>query len=354
MGSHEILEIHRVVGEMTLPFNEEALGYLKEWMIERETVRLRKEAGCRRPWTENKFLQNYRFTNVRREDDKNSRWLIDNIALNPDLEVWEKIVNMLCARMYNNLNTMKSLFPFDFNAEVDLNEWDKRLANTSYLCNAYMPVNHQYAAGYFAEKTGIDNGKTPSGKPAYYRPTNLLRLGFELLERGDIQALYDRTGLDGNAPDPFSIPEYEVYHYLRGLPTMGDFMAYQHWVDLTYIPELELDENAMVVSGPGCVMGLQCLFAKELTDTYRKSNNTPDLKFPVRVAEFMPDLLLMEMQSKFSEWFPEWPFDWTPTVMSLENVCCEVHKYIKLKKGWGTPRNKYDGGATTASVFDLI
>lgn len=45
---------------------------------EREKVRLAKESGKPKPWTDDVILQSYRFCNIRRADDKVSRWLINN------------------------------------------------------------------------------------------------------------------------------------------------------------------------------------------------------------------------------------------------------------------------------------
>lgn len=49
------------------------------WINERESIRKKKELGLeRKPWTTDTILQSYRFCNVRRMDDKVSRWLLTN------------------------------------------------------------------------------------------------------------------------------------------------------------------------------------------------------------------------------------------------------------------------------------
>lgn len=50
------------------------------WIKEREAVRLRKEAGDPKPWTDDTILQENYFTNVRRRDDKVTRWHTENIS----------------------------------------------------------------------------------------------------------------------------------------------------------------------------------------------------------------------------------------------------------------------------------
>jgi hypothetical protein len=46
------------------------------WIKERESIRLKKEAGKPLPYTTDPILQQFKFCNVKRADDKVSRWLI--------------------------------------------------------------------------------------------------------------------------------------------------------------------------------------------------------------------------------------------------------------------------------------
>lgn len=48
------------------------------WITERESIRLKREKGEPPPWTDDEVLQQYRFTNVRRIDDRVSQWLLKN------------------------------------------------------------------------------------------------------------------------------------------------------------------------------------------------------------------------------------------------------------------------------------
>lgn len=43
------------------------------WIRERENIRLNKEAGFKRPWTQDSVLHTYHFCNVRREDDRGTK-----------------------------------------------------------------------------------------------------------------------------------------------------------------------------------------------------------------------------------------------------------------------------------------
>ena len=48
------------------------------WITERERVRSKREILSPTPWTEDSILSSYRFCNVRRMDDKVSKWLMKN------------------------------------------------------------------------------------------------------------------------------------------------------------------------------------------------------------------------------------------------------------------------------------
>ena len=50
-----------------------------EFMVKRETLRLRKETPEPYPWTDDPILQEYKFTNVKREHDKTTRWFWENV-----------------------------------------------------------------------------------------------------------------------------------------------------------------------------------------------------------------------------------------------------------------------------------
>lgn len=51
---------------------------LVAYMHERERIRIRKEAGQPFPWSQDIIFQSARFTNIRRSDDKTTRWLKNN------------------------------------------------------------------------------------------------------------------------------------------------------------------------------------------------------------------------------------------------------------------------------------
>ena len=52
--------------------NQEQFIY---WIKERESIRLKKDAGLPSPWTDNKVMQETYFCNINRENDNVTKWI---------------------------------------------------------------------------------------------------------------------------------------------------------------------------------------------------------------------------------------------------------------------------------------
>lgn len=87
------------------------LERLTYWIKERESIRLKKEAGEPKPWTDDTILQSYRFCNVRRMDDKVSRWLMTN-WYEPYKDHKNVLLACVLARQLNNPDSLGEIgFP---------------------------------------------------------------------------------------------------------------------------------------------------------------------------------------------------------------------------------------------------
>ncbi len=81
---------------------------LKWFIQERESIRLRKEAGEARPWTDDEVLHKTKFTNIYRQHDKVSKFIFDS------LRGWngeELVFNLLIARLINRIDVLDRVFP---------------------------------------------------------------------------------------------------------------------------------------------------------------------------------------------------------------------------------------------------
>ena len=75
------------------------------WVIERQSINVLKKVQPF-PWTDDEILQNYHFTNVKREDDKVSKWLIDNIYNGITVHPWAVI---LICRFVNKIESLEPI-----------------------------------------------------------------------------------------------------------------------------------------------------------------------------------------------------------------------------------------------------
>ena len=82
----------------------ELLSYMKE----REAIRLRRKAGKPPPWTKDPILRDYRFTNIRREDDAVTIW-ITNHWKKPNADDPHLWFSMMVARLINLPESMSAL-----------------------------------------------------------------------------------------------------------------------------------------------------------------------------------------------------------------------------------------------------
>src|SRR5258708_4211053 len=79
-------------------------------MRERESIRLKKLAGEPWPWTKDKILQTYSFTNVKREHDRTSQLLIQEFYKPNFLAPREQIIlNCAIARNFGTIEFMREI-----------------------------------------------------------------------------------------------------------------------------------------------------------------------------------------------------------------------------------------------------
>lgn len=279
-----------------------------------------------KPWTKNPIMQQYKFTNVRREHDKQSRYLIDNIVKNAELTLEDKIVNCFMFRAWNNWSTLRD-FGFPYSAQEIYHPKLKDQIRDTYvqLCTKD-PERKWWSSAYNQggtkqawRKLSGESSKEPD------IPLRPFHVGVWLGRQDIVTKLL-------KAKD-----QQECFEVIKSVRGFADFLAYQVFVDLTYIPEFPFSENEFTVAGPGCKKGLDLLFTDRAGLTYeeclfwlRDSWETlcEDLQIPWDSDKLFSDL-------------PK--YDRCMNVMSLENCFCEFSKYMRAKTGQGRPKVRYKG-----------
>lgn len=275
---------------------------LFNWVVMREKIRAFKDAGSPAPWTDDPILATYRFCNVRREDDRVTIWIRENIrkphANHPHLWL------MLCiARQINWPPTLAHLMAtgawpsgtnFDFASAMtrELNEWQAR--GEKVYTGAYMISA--------PSKKGQD-------KQAYIAETV-------------IGALWERRASFHLAAKSLQ----RTHAWIMRSNGWGPFMAYQAVVDMRFTPLLwNADDNLLwAAAGPGTIRGLNRLYGRA-TD-----------------AALSQDQALSEMRAIYKIVQDETgvPMDFS----DVPNILCETDKYLRVKLGEGKPRALYVAG----------
>ena len=280
---------------------------LFNFMHERHSIYLRRNALEPKPWTENGILQAYKFTNVFRELDRHTIWLNNNIREkfidNPDL--WF----MFC--MFRQIGWIPTIDEL-MRAKLHL-KWDPRKARDIMLARQKRGET-LYTGAYMLNAHG--RGPDDPSDKAFFTTHLVLQPLWE--ERKQLRSLM-----------------HEDLQTAWGalLPThgWGPFTAYQVVLDLLHSPgwlDKAKDRDTWAVTGPGGRRGLNRVFGRPT------KGHTP------------PEQELREMIELTNEIRKKWPKrkGWgTISIHEVEFQLCEFDKYERARLGEGRPRSKYDG-----------
>ena len=265
---------------------------------ERHSIFLKKEAGEPKPWTKDKILQRYKFTNIYREQDRVTRWIADNWRTphtrEPDL--W---FSMAVARYVNWPNSLEEIgFPVPWNPRRFKLTLAKRMREgVQVWTGAYIVHSRgkQSKAVYVADQV-----LSPLWKDrAKIRP-----------KKGDTLAAF--------------------YERLRKYTGMGSFMAAQVVADIKFVSPLLAAEDwySWAAPGPGSRRGLNRLLKKPL------NYHMPDDVWLNHVNGLRSQLMkLIRKDKRLDETMPDLD------AQNVQNICCEYFKYCR-----GYSRSKYPGG----------
>jgi hypothetical protein len=281
--------------------NFEPLFY---WIVEREGIRKRKERGDAPPWTEDTILATYRFCNVRREDDRITVWVRENIrecyAGHPMLWL------MLCiARQINWPDTLVDL--------IGTAAWPSdcvfKPSEITEALNARKALGEKIYTGAYMISAPATKG---ADKQAYIAETV-------------IGALWDRRDVFTRhfAGAPTLQRTHELITRSNG---WGPFMAYQAVVDMRFTALLRgaQDVTTWAAAGPGTLRGLNRLYGRDVDASLSQGQALTEMRAIYKVVENETGVAM-----DFSD---------------VPNILCETDKYLRVRLGQGKPRALYVAG----------
>lgn len=281
--------------------NEEAYQDFFYWINERHKIFLKKWRGDHKPWTDDPILRDWKFCNVFRQYDKQSKLLIDNVIKphwNDDLSLM--LFNIYAFRAFNWAPTYANLVK-DFGKNGWLEYWSDTVGKDSL------------------QDTLITNGKLTSG--AYMIRGREGMPKYESIVQTLTDIWQEKEHVAKQFIDSvFSLEAAQILLYSRGYWGWGPFTTYQIVLDLTYTKWLEnaVDINTWCEFGPGAIRGIREIY--------------PELP-----KNMMLDAIrgLLLDSPKFLEGHVP-----TLTLQDIEFSLCELQKYRRIKAG-GRSKERY-------------
>lgn len=265
------------------------------WIEERELIRALKTKGRERPWTDDPILSSYRFCNVRRMDDKVSRWLLEN-WYKPYFNHPNMLQAVACARFFNKPEALAQITSIVFSKgwkpqSILKTLRDYRDKGNTVFNGAYMVRGND----------GID--KIDCVLNHYINHLWEVRL--------------DTTSMDLS------------HQTINACYGFGSFMAGQIVADLRWaIDGTWRDKRSWAPQGPGSTRGICRLYGEKPTPT---GVSTEEFKGRMAYVIELVASTLPRIYKKLEG-------------IDVQNCLCEYDKYERALWGQGRPKSKYQGG----------
>jgi hypothetical protein len=290
-----------------LPVHERALYFI----LERERVRLRKEAGYPKPWTNDERLQTHRFCNVRRMDDAVSRWLLTN-WYEPYHDHPNITAACLLARTINTPEALAKVTNVVLNHEDSPVEWEE----VEVLFRNYWDSAPLFNSAYIIAGRKYEDKLTTV-------LTRCRAAEYEWLLSGDSME--------------------ETHAALVRCEGFGSFLAGQVVADLRWAwgtKDHWRDKNVWAPPGPGSIRGIERL----LVDRYEDEVVIPAYDWDTEFQGFMR-VCRAELPREITDRLE---------AMDYQSCLCEFDKSERVLWDQGRTKRRYNGGSgdPTPSLFE--
>ena len=206
---------------------------------ERQNIFWKKINGESAPWTEDKILQEYKFCNSYRVNDRVSQYLLKNVIYNGKKYSNEDMLfRILLFKLFNKESTWELLlnnFEDITLKSFNMKEYSSVLENA--ISNGIKIYNDAYIS--CANKAfGYDR-----------KHDNHLSLLNKMFNEDKIQEKLVKCKT-----------MEEAFNIIKSYPLIGNFMAYQLVTDINYSEVVNWKEDEFTVAGPGSLRGIKKCF----------------------------------------------------------------------------------------------
>lgn len=280
----------------------------RQWVWHRRFLQ-----GLPAPWTNDLTLQHERFTNVYRELDPGTQYVIQRI-LELDVPKPDKLFNVMLYRLIGRSETHNAL---GFQFLADFNSSDMERCLKGIRSAGEPPFTAAYLVSAYTSMGSADKVENVS------RLFAMLHADF-----GDFFARIER-----------STAAADVHAALRSAYGFGHFLSYQVLVDLLYPLRIYNNQSILPFShddwayaGPGARRGIDLLLP------------TFTNKSALSIMRWLRD----HQQEEFARLNLDFPYlqdingrSISISLANIQNCLCEFHKYVKISEGTGRGRRKF-------------
>lgn len=266
-----------------------------KFAAKRQDVFFNRFYGQDYPWTDDKIIQKYKFTNAYRASDRVSQYLIRNVIYEKEYYTPEDCCfRILLFKLFNKIETWEYIKGAV--GEITYSSYNYETYN-QLLIDRICANERIYSAAYIM----------PSGKSCF---------GFEKKHQNNLKLLeyMMKTGLTQKVAKAKSLKE--LYEVLLSYPTLGTFLAFQFAIDINYSELCDFDEMSFVVAGPGAKNGIRKCFGDlkgyDYEDIIRYVAERQEEEFEKR-GLFFKSLFGRKLQ-----------------LIDCQNLFCETDKYARV------------------------
>lgn len=263
---------------------------------ERQEIFVKKIMGEKPPWTDDLILQEYKFCNSYRVNDRVSQYLLKNVIYNgKKYSDRDMIFRIVLFKLFNKEETWEILEGHF--GDITLDKLDIRLFSdvlSKARCDGISIYNDAYIS--CANKAfGYDN-----------KHDNHLAL---------LNKMFNIDHMDEEIKKAKSMEE--AFLVIRSYPLVGNFLAYQLVTDINYSEVTNFREDEFCVVGPGSLRGINKCFISKGNKTYED------------IIRYMYE----HQEEEFNRLGLDFEFlgERKLQLIDCQNLFCELDKYLREK-----------------------
>lgn len=284
-----------------------------QFVFDRQLVWYNRFCDNQIPWTQDMVLKRYKFCNVYRELDKGTAYIIEKLKDIGDRKIIFQ--NVVFYRFFNKYNLYE-----DLNINI-IKEFGSK--QSKILIKKFDNLK-KIGKTIFNDAYLISGNKTNEAKHIF-----ILKNLQKFFEEQNLEKIINRIA--------FIKTPQESLEIIKEIPSVGNFLAYEIWVDLTYFNFFKSSwtDNDFVNIGPGAKWGLELIYNKKL-----KSKELLEKIYHLyNVQKKYFDKIKKENKSWldicYEKCFSNYPY---LSIRNIEHSLCEFRKYLRLKEGLGKKR----------------